>query len=87
MDVMKLMVVALAGWINRQQRDASGLADCSATTTGTRHEIDDSSFWTLRFDSMLRALPLILERIRPLRQVMNPQPRGTVCLNRARADL
>ena len=39
MDVMKLMV-ALAGWISRQQEDVidyattvSGLADCFATTT------------------------------------------------------
>ena len=27
---------------------ASGLADCFATTAGMRHEIDDSSFWTVR---------------------------------------
>ena len=27
---------------------ASGLGVCFATTTGTRHEFDDSSFWTLR---------------------------------------
>jgi hypothetical protein len=27
---------------------ASGLGVCFATTTGTRHEIDDSNFWTLR---------------------------------------
>jgi hypothetical protein len=54
MNVMKLMVLALAGWINQQQEDvidcstaASGLADCFATTTGMRREIDDSSFWTL----------------------------------------
>ena len=48
------MVVALAGWISRQQEDVidyatagSGLADCFATTTGMPHETDDSSFWTL----------------------------------------
>ena len=53
---MTLMAVALAGWINRQQQDvieypriaASGLVDCFATTTGRRHEINDSNFWTLR---------------------------------------
>ncbi len=45
MNVMKLMVVAFAGWINQQQEDvidyataASGLADCFATTTGMPHE-------------------------------------------------
>jgi hypothetical protein len=45
MNVMKLMVVALAGWINQQQEDvreyataASGLADCFATTTGMPRE-------------------------------------------------
>ena len=55
MDVMKLMVVILAGWINLQQEDVidcatapSGLVDCFATTTGMRRETDDSSFWTLR---------------------------------------
>ena len=41
MDVIKLMALALAGWINQQQQDvidyataASGLVDCFATTTG-----------------------------------------------------
>jgi len=48
MDLMKLMVVALAGWMNQQQQAAGGLGDCFATTAGTRHEIDDSNFWTLR---------------------------------------
>jgi hypothetical protein len=49
MNMVTLMAVALAGWINRQQQeDASGLADCSATTTGRRHESDDWSFRTLR---------------------------------------
>ena len=44
MDVMKLMV-ALAGWISRQQEDVidyattvSGLADCLAATTGMPRE-------------------------------------------------
>ena len=39
------MVVALAGWISREQEDVidyattvSGLADCFATTTGMRRE-------------------------------------------------
>ena len=55
MNVMKLMVVTLAGWINQQQEDVtdcstagSGLADCFATTPGMSHETDDSNFWTLR---------------------------------------
>ncbi|MFP6896802.1 MAG: hypothetical protein VCA38_09385 [Roseibacillus sp.] len=63
MDVIRLMVVALASWINQQQEDvieyataASGLVDCFATTTGMRHEIDDSSFWTLRD----RSVPTVL---------------------------
>jgi len=47
MNVMKLMAVALAGWINRQQQDGSALGVCFATT-GKRHETDDSNFWTLR---------------------------------------
>ncbi|MEO1845023.1 MAG: hypothetical protein ABGZ37_12210 [Akkermansiaceae bacterium] len=45
MDVEKLMVVALAGWISRQQEDVidyattvSGLVDCFATSTGMRRE-------------------------------------------------
>jgi hypothetical protein len=45
MDGKKLMVVALAGWISREQEDVidyattvSGLADCFATTTGMRRE-------------------------------------------------
>jgi hypothetical protein len=29
-------------------RVAGRLADCSATTTGMRHEIDNSNFWTLQ---------------------------------------
>jgi hypothetical protein len=52
MDGKKLMVVALAGWISREQEDVidyattvSGLADCFATTTGMRRETDDSSIW------------------------------------------
>ncbi|MFP6858741.1 MAG: hypothetical protein VCA73_15785 [Roseibacillus sp.] len=55
MNVIKLMVVALAGWINQQQEDviddataASGLADCFATTTGMPRETDDFNFWTQR---------------------------------------
>jgi len=48
MDLMKPVVVALAGWMNQRQQAASGLADCFATTTGMRHEIDDSNLWTLR---------------------------------------
>ena len=45
MDVKKLMVVALAGGISRQQEDVidyatagTGLAACFATTTGMRRE-------------------------------------------------
>jgi hypothetical protein len=45
MDVEKLMVVALAGGISRQQEDVidyatagTGLAACFATTTGMRRE-------------------------------------------------
>ena len=55
MNVMKLMLVARAGWIHQQQEDVidcstagSGLADCSTTTTAMQHETDDSNFWTLR---------------------------------------
>jgi hypothetical protein len=54
MNVMKLMVVALAGWINQRQdvidcsTAASGWADCFATTTGIPNQTNDSSFWTLR---------------------------------------
>ena len=55
MNMMKLMVVARGGGLNQQQEDVidyattvSGSADCFAITTGTPHEIDVSSFWTLR---------------------------------------
>ena len=54
MNVMNLMVVALADWINQEQNvidyatAASGLADCFAITTGMRRETDDFNFWTLR---------------------------------------
>ena len=83
MDVMKLMVVALAGWINQQQEDViehhldrnrqgleprldepgfgsakeatvgcrerlGGLLRYCLPDAGTRHEIDDPGFWTLR---------------------------------------
>ena len=50
MNVIKLMVVSLAGWINQQQEDvidyataASGLADCFVTTSGMRPEFEDSN--------------------------------------------
>ena len=45
MNVMKLMVVALAGWISRQEHvidyaiAAGGLVDCFATTTGMQREL------------------------------------------------
>ena len=45
MNVMELTVMALAGWISRQQEDViqyatagSGLAACFATTTGMPRE-------------------------------------------------
>ena len=45
MNMMKLMVVARAGWLNQQQEDVidyattlSGSADCFATTTGMPRE-------------------------------------------------
>ena len=48
MDLMELMVVALAGWMNQRQEDLTGLADCFATTSGMRHETDDFYFRTAR---------------------------------------
>jgi hypothetical protein len=54
-NVSNLMMVALVGWINPQQKDVfdcatagSGFADCCATTAGMPHKINESNFWTLR---------------------------------------
>ncbi len=40
-----------------------------------------------QFDGLLRVFPLAPRQSRPLGHVMNPQPRGIVCTNRARTDL
>ena len=42
------MLVGLLIGQPRFHRLPDRLADCFATTTGTRYEIDDSNFWTLR---------------------------------------
>jgi hypothetical protein len=75
MNVMKLIVVALAGWINQQQE---GLGGCFATTPGMPHEADGSSFRTLRGRNPVSWPSFPVSRVPKLETVSNLQasPKG-----------